>query len=364
LQTARDSAQLLLEILNEILDFSRIEADRIELETTRFSLHKTVEQVVKTLGIRADEKGLNLTLETSDNVPDRVIGDPLRLQQVLMNLLNNAIKFTVEGRIELCVHAVNKSEGSPVAEAEAPAASFIILHFSVSDTGIGIARENLQKIFSPFTQADASTTRQFGGTGLGLAISRRLVEFMGGRLHIESEAGKGSTFSFEIPLHLDLSESDPAQVTAKSQVARGGLHSKDDRSSADANAPPRKLRVLLAEDTRANQKLVMHLLGKRGHVVELAENGRQALQLLSAADYDVVLMDVQMPELDGFQATAEIRQMSDRNKACVPIIALTAYAMKGDREQCLAAGMDGYLTKPISRQALLEAVEYAAPHLA
>ena len=321
-----DSAQLLLEILNEILDFSRIEAGRVELESTHFNLYKTVEQVIKTLGLRAGEKRLNLTFQIADNVPDRVVGDPLRLQQVLMNLVNNAIKFTVKGQIELCVNAMNVAEtvnnrasdtaimNSRSDAVAAPTLTSIMVSFAVSDTGIGIASENLKRIFSPFTQADASTTRQFGGTGLGLAISNRLVEFMGGRLHVESDVGKGSTFSFEIPLRIDPSETAPSPASGHTNTV----------SQTIADKPLRQLRILLAEDTRANQKLVTHLLGKRGHLVDLAENGRQALELIVATNYDVVLMDVQMPELDGLQATAEIRRMPDAHKACVPIIALTA----------------------------------------
>ncbi len=231
--------------------------------------------------------------------------------------------------------------------------SFVYLHFSVCDSGIGIARENLERIFSPFTQADASTTRQFGGTGLGLAISQRLVEFMGGRLHVESTLGKGSTFSFVIPLQVD-----PGGEGRMSSSTSSQKRTNED-SSTTASHGFRKLRVLLAEDTRANQKLVLYILGKRGHSVDIAENGLKALDLLRAADYDVILMDVQMPELDGFRATQEVRKMADVRKSRVPIIALTAYAMKGDREQCLAAGMDGYLSKPISPQDLLDAIENA-----
>ncbi len=384
LQTAKESADLLLELLNEILDFSRIEAGRFELESAPFSLHKTIERVVKTLGTRAREKRLELVHGISDDVPDQVVGDALRLQQVLMNLVSNAIKFTAEGRVVLHVevekepemadgkqapgvHAANLLAASFISDTDSSTGSSVRLSFAVSDTGMGIARENLEKIFTAFTQADVSTTRQFGGTGLGLAISQRLVKLMGGRLGVESELGKGSTFSFGICLGLEkpVCRSVSLDAIASAVPAAGPAERpKGGPPSAAPTAGFRKLRVLLAEDMRTNQKLVEHVLGKRGHTVELAENGRAALERIRETDYDVVLMDVQMPELDGFRATAAVRQMANRRKARLPIIGLTAHAMKGDREQCLAAGMDGYIAKPIDTKDLLEAVERLAERTA
>jgi len=336
LQTAKESADVLLELLNEILDFSRIEAGRFELEATAFSLRKTVEQAVKTLGVRAYEKGLDLVCELPDALPDVVVGDPLRVRQVLMNLLNNAIKFTPKG--EIGVQAAIE-ERSPDA---------VTLRFSVSDTGIGITPENLDRIFSPFTQADASTTRRFGGTGLGLAISQRLVNLMGGRMWVESQPQKGSTFHFTV------------RFNAIARSIGGPEPAAGCETKSVLPTPLRALRVLLAEDTPANQKLVLHVLGKRGHHVAVAGDGREALAQLEQENFDVVLMDVQMPEMDGFQATAEIRRFDDRRKARVPIIAMTAHALKGDRERCLDAGMDAYLSKPIDGEELIETVERLA----
>jgi PAS domain S-box-containing protein len=330
LQTARESADTLLELLNEILDLSRIEAGRFDLESVPFSLRKTVEQVMKILGVRAAEKGLDLVCDVPADVPDALVGDPLRLRQVLVNLVGNAIKFTPKGEIQLRA-AIGVRESQRVS-----------LKFSVADTGIGISPEDRQRIFAPFTQADASTTRRYGGTGLGLTISQKLVELMGGRIWVESQSGKGSTFHFTAQLGLGVDGQPGPEVP---------------RVTAPLAQPTRPLRVLLAEDTRANQKLVIHVLGKRGHHVAIAADGQQALDLVEQQEFDVVLMDVQMPRLDGFQVTAAIRKLPIPAKARLPIIAMTAHALKGDEERCLAAGMDSYLSKPINGRELTELVE-------
>jgi CheY-like chemotaxis protein len=339
LQTARESADLLLHLLNEVLDLSRIEAGRFELDGAPFSLRQTVEQVVRTLRVRADEKGLSLACVLADDFPNLLVGDPLRLQQVLMNLVGNALKFTSEGRVTVR------------AGVEGRAAGKTTLKFSIADTGIGIAPEYQERIFAPFTQADASTTRRYGGSGLGLTISRKLIEAMGGRLWVESQPGQGSVFHFTVSLPL----ASPSLAQRRGRFAGGG------RTPAETPAAPvRALRVLLAEDTPANQKLVRFVLGDRGHTVVVAQNGREALERLAAEDFDVVLMDVQMPEMDGFQATAAIRALSNLAKAQLPIIAMTAHALKGDAERCLAAGMDAYLSKPIEGRDLIALVERLA----
>lgn len=331
LQTTKEAANRLLELLNEILDFSHIEAGGFELESTPFSLSKTVQQVVTTIGSRAYEKGLKLACELPNDLPDNVVGDPLRLRQVLISLVKNAVKFTPNGKIILQV----------AIERQSPQA--VVLRFSVSDTGIGIASENLEKIFTPFAQADPSTTRRFGGTGLGLAVSQRLVNLMGGRIRVESQPCKGSTFQFAVTL--PLGERGQAASGATSTVLR---------------APIRQLRVLVAEDTLANQIVVLHLLGRRGHCVKVAQNGLQALELLQNHDFDVILMDVQMPEMDGLAATAAIRKFDEPTKSRLPVIAITANTLTGDREHCLAAGMDGYISKPIKGEELIEMVERLA----
>ncbi len=330
LQTARDSADVLLNILNEILDLSRIEAGRLELESTAFSLHKTVEQVIKTLRIRAGDKGLALIYSLPSHVPDLLIGDPLRFRQILINLVDNAIKFTHEGKIAVSADVRKQTPES------------VLLEFSVSDTGIGIRPEDQDRIFSPFTQADASTTRNYGGTGLGLTISRKLVELMDGQLRVESLPDQGSTFYFTVSLKIP-------QMAA--------IESSETGQSPHPSARRRALQILLAEDTPTNQKVAQYLLTKRGHIVEIARNGRQALELIAQREYDVVLMDVQMPVMDGFQATSAIRALADPAKAHLPIIAMTAHALKEDAERCIAAGMDAYVSKPIQVDEFIELVE-------
>jgi len=330
LQIAKDSADLLLDILNEILDLSRIEAGRLELESTAFSLHKAVDQVIKTLRLRAGEKGLALIFNLPPHVPDLLIGDPLRFRQILINLVDNAIKFTPKGKVAVRAEVL---EQTPEAA---------LLEFSVSDTGIGIRPEDQARIFSPFTQADASTTRNYGGTGLGLTISRKLVELMNGELRVESVPDHGSTFYFTV--RLKIPQMAPEESGESSQSPQPFLRR-------------RALQVLLAEDTPTNQKVAQYLLTKRGHIVEIARNGRQAVDMIARRDYDVVLMDVQMPVMDGFQATAAIRAMQDPVKARLPVIAMTAHALKQDAERCIAAGMDAYISKPIHVDEFIELVE-------
>ncbi|HSW38419.1 MAG TPA: response regulator [Acidobacteriota bacterium] len=330
-QTARDAADVLLYLLNDILDLSRIEDRRFELESTAFSLNKEAEQVIKTLRVRANQKGLGLIYHIPEDVPDGLIGDPLRIRQVLMNLVDNGIKFTHAGKIVVEAKLREQTRDN------------VVLEFAVSDTGIGIDPKDRERIFLAFTQADASTTRNYGGTGLGLTISRKLVELMGGRIWVESRPEQGSVFRFTICLKLlkeAFKEKLPVKMPIPAPVAR------------------RALRVLLAEDTPTNQKLAEYLLTKRGHGVEIARDGNQALNMIKQGRYDVVLMDVQMPVMDGFQATAAIRAMPDPCKAGIPIIAMTAYALKGDAERCLAAGMDAYISKPVDAGELIELVEF------
>jgi PAS domain S-box-containing protein len=389
LQTSKESADLLLKLLNEILDFSRIEAGRFELETLPFPLRKTVEQVVKTLAVRAKENRLELILSVAEDLPDRFLGDPLRLRQVLMNLVNNAIKFTLQGKVVVRVERVGQETTdlgpgirdrilcsqmndqsasfnlqSPIPESPSPQplAPSPCLRFSVTDTGIGIPADKLEKIFAPFTQADSSTTRRFGGTGLGLAISQRLVNLMGGHIRVESQVDQGSTFYFTIPLAVSEEPVDEEESIADDPNLIRDLQASasSDDDPRMLSAPRRVLRVLLAEDTPANQKLVLHILKKRGHRVEIAESGLQAIERLAEEDFDAILMDVQMPDMDGFQATAKIRNLRDARKARLPIIAMTAHALKGDRERCLAAGMNHYLSKPLNAVELIEVVERLA----
>jgi two-component system sensor histidine kinase/response regulator len=475
METVKLSADSLLNVINDILDFSKIEAGKVDLEEIEFDIHECIEGALKTLALRADDKGLELLCEVSHEVAETVSGDPGRLRQILINLIGNAVKFTTEGEVSLKVTA-------EVIEDKAA-----MLHFVVADTGVGIAPAKLEAIFESFSQADTSTTREFGGTGLGLTISRRLVEMMGGRLWVESELGVGSRFHFTARLgtvakphvvaesgtspallrgvkvlivddnrtnrrileglarrwgmhpsmasdaekalaelaaaaaakqpfgliltdmHMPkmdgfglvgrIKENDGPSTATIMMLTSGGqrgdaarcselgiaayllkpvrqselrdaiarvLGAKDKagaismitRTTIEAEADPtRRLRILLAEDNPVNQKLAIRLLEKRGHEVTLAENGREALTALDKQSFDLVLMDVQMPEMDGLEATRLLRTQEQATGKRQAVVAMTALAMKGDRERCLGAGMDGYLTKPIRPQELDEMLE-------
>jgi PAS domain S-box-containing protein len=326
MKIVKGSAESLLGILNDILDFSKIEANKLVIERVGFDLRQTVSETLKTLGPRASEKGLELICDIAGDVPQHVLGDPTRLRQVLINLTGNAIKFTASG--EICI-------GLTVATRTGDA---IVLQVAVRDSGIGIAADKLDSIFEAFSQADASTTRQYGGTGLGLSISNRLVELMGGKLSVTSEPGKGSTFQFTLVLGL----SDGS--LALSQPVPSPVHTSE------------TLRVLLVEDNPINQQLAIRLLAKWGHEVTLAVNGKEAVdRLVGGERYDIVLMDMQMPVMGGIESTRLIRahEAKHANKR-VPIMAMTANAMQGDRDACLAAGMDDYLSKPINQRELSE----------
>jgi two-component system sensor histidine kinase/response regulator len=327
LAMVRDSANGLLAVINGILDFSKIEAGRMELEARTFSLRECVAGAVRCLGAAAEGKGLDLVVRVAPDLPDLVVGDDGRLRQVVINLVGNAVKFTKRGEVAV--------ELSKDWERDGQAG----VHAVVRDTGIGISKDRQEVIFEPFTQADGSTTRRFGGTGLGLTISSQLVVLMGGRMWVESEAGRGSAFHFTVRLGLAATTevAAPRSVLAAPSPIPGGRH----------------LRVLLAEDNAINQRLVTAILNKRGHTVVTVENGREALAAIDRDALDVALMDVQMPEMDGFEATAAIRAAEHGTGRHLPIVALTARAFEGDREVCLAAGMDAYLAKPIHASELL-----------
>jgi CheY-like chemotaxis protein len=475
LKSVNDSADTLLTIINEILDFSKIEAGKLELEPVPFNLRDCLEDMAVTLAIRAHQKGLELGIHLPADIPESVVADDVRLRQILVNLLGNAIKFTHQGEVVLRVGSQSISDTQ------------VTLQFSVRDTGIGITRESQKVIFEAFTQADSSMTRNYGGTGLGLAISTRLVNLMGGRLWVESEPGQGSTFHFtltfgrhdapastSVPFHKHLTglpvlvvddnasnrlilhemlshwRMHPVEVAcgsealeALSQAARDGrpyplvlldgmlpnmdgftlaqkikstpglsnpvllmLSSADQltdasryRESGIASylvkpvkqsdlldtiltelglsgqgakkiaAPPsvsdRKTaapkHVLIAEDHPVNQRLAIRLLEKWGHTISLASNGKKAVQAFAREPFDLILMDIQMPEMSGFEATDAIRARESASGQRIPIVAMTAHAMKGDREKCLASGMDYYITKPINPTALFELIESVAP---
>ncbi|MEP7354539.1 MAG: response regulator [Acidobacteriota bacterium] len=474
LSIVQASGRSLLGIINDILDFSKVEAGKLELETIEFSLRDKLAEMLKPLGLRAGEKGVELACDVHAEIPDRLLGDPGRLQQIIVNLVGNAIKFTEQGEIVLRAHL----------ERQAPLSSDqeLLLHFTVSDTGIGIAPEKQACIFEAFTQADGSTTRQYGGTGLGLTICGQLTRLFGGRLWVESSPGGGSTFHFTAGFRSCTEQSGQitdarsarlkqknvlivngnattrgtlAKTTKSWGVKTTAVSDAEDALAAIQNAedagepieialidallpeedgfrlcarirrkwskdrltilltantaqrdpdaalgiaacltkpvgetelrtllesicepefsaslaklavnigarqtkPATGLHVLLAEDNKVNQVLCSTVLKKRGHAVTVANNGHEAVAIYKRGDFDVILMDIQMPEMGGFEATDVIRQMEKKTGVHVPIIALTAHAMVGDKEKCLAAGMDGYLSKPIESALLVQTIE-------
>ena len=336
LETAKSSADSLLAVLNDILDLSKIEADRLELDPIEFTLRQCVLDTAKTLGLRARQKHIELSCDFGEAVPERVLGDPVRVRQILVNLLGNAIKFTNQGKVSVRV-ALESRDGAQV-----------LLRFSVEDTGIGIPADKCDVIFDAFRQADGSMTRKYGGTGLGLAICSRLAALMGGRIWVESELGRGSTFHFTAALE---AVNGPAPAPPREEDLRNMLR------SVGGEPQVRKLQVLLAEDNPVNQKVATRLLERRGHAVTVANNGLEAINLAEQRAFDLILMDVQMPEMDGLEATARIRALQKESGTYTPIIAMTAYAMTGDREKCLNAGMDGYVNKPINPEEFVATVE-------
>src|SRR2546423_1191371 len=332
-QIFRRAGDNLLHLIDDILDLSKVETSQIELERTEFSLNDLLEKVTEMVAIRADEKGLALVCEIAPKVPTDLIGDPTRLRQVLLNLLGNAIKFTESGEVVL---RVTSDAASTVPGA---------LQFMVSDTGIGIAGEKLGAVFERFTQADSSTTRRYGGSGLGLTISKRLVELMGGRIWVESEVGKGRVFSFNVPL----------------EIWQGADRRMAVPIGAGPELPLPALRILLVEDSPDNRTITVAYMKDTPYRVDIAENGAIALEKFIAGHYDLVLMDRQMPVMDGLTATRAIREWEQaHHRPLTPIVALTAAALKGDQEQCLAAGCTAYLSKPIKQEVLLRAIEELA----
>jgi PAS domain S-box-containing protein len=340
LRMVKTSADSLLKLINDILDFSKIEAGKLDLEMRDFAFKQNLSETLNTLAFRARQKKLKLAWHVEPDVPERLKGDAGRLRQVLVNLLGNAIKFTESGEVAVDVEK-ERSDGDGV-----------MLHFRVRDTGIGIPQDKQRMIFDAFTQADSSATRKYGGTGLGLAITARLVELMGGKIWVVSAPGEGSTFHFSSRFEFAVAGDDrlPPQHRAK-QVDDSKAGAKNGMRDSPS------LKVLLAEDNAVNRKLATSLLEKRGFQVVVTENGRDALEALERHSIDLALMDVQMPVMDGLDAVRAIRKKEQKTGAHLPIIALTAHAMKGDRERCLSAGADEYVTKPIHVAELLEAME-------
>jgi signal transduction histidine kinase/ActR/RegA family two-component response regulator len=341
LETVKYSGNSLLNLVNDVLDFSKIEAGKVQLEKVPFKVRDVLKSYLRPLEVQTKQKSLAWNLEVDDSVPKVLIGDPGRVGQVLNNLIGNAIKFTSNGGITVVVTCPRSS------------ASDAMVQFAVKDTGDGIEPEKLSTIFKSFSQADNTITRRYGGTGLGLSIVGQLADLMGGEVEATSKVGEGSNFYFSAKF--GVAKDDADVVTEFGQFKSMKSHEADTATTEEEPLVAACARVLLAEDNAINRRLATKILEKEGHTVVPAENGLRAVELSADESFDIILMDVQMPEMDGFQATAAIRQR-EGGELRTPIVALTAHALAGDREKCLENGMDDYLTKPISKKKLLSMV--------
>ncbi|MBF0370463.1 MAG: DUF3365 domain-containing protein [Magnetococcales bacterium] len=338
LETSCKASETLLSVVNDILDLSKIEAGQLDLEATTFDLPNLLSETTEILSLKAQDKGLRLVHEVDYQLPQWISGDPGRLRQVLLNLLGNAIKFTDAGEVVVLVKPMQESD----------------IQFSVADTGIGIPAAKQEAIFQPFNQVDSSTTRQFGGTGLGLTICRRLIQNMGGDIWVESRAGEGSVFYFTIPLVQGTPQ--PASLS-RGRAGNGNASLQGEMAAAQA----RGLAILLAEDAVDNRILIQAFLGKSSHTLEMAEDGLEALKKAQSGHYDLILMDIQMPGMDGYEATRKIRAWEKQQELePTPIIALTAHAMKEAVKEAQASGCDYFLSKPIKKSRLLEVLDQFA----
>ena len=345
IQTIRRNGEHLLTIINDILDFSKIEAGKLEVDRVAVDPIRIVEEVVSLMHVRAKQKQLDLDVAWKGPLPRMIQGDPVRMRQVLINLVGNAIKFTDRGSVTITTSFTKNREGEPFVQ------------YDVRDTGIGLTQEQIEKLFQSFSQADSSMTRKYGGTGLGLTISKRLTEMMGGELTVESTPGKGSTFSAKI------SSGQIEGVAMVNPCLQLEANSRSDERQLDQAPQLTGCRILLVEDGPDNQKLIAFLLRKSGAEVTIVENGKLAIESLTQdatvdgelthpARFDVILMDMQMPVMDGYTAASILRDRGNR----IPVIALTAHALNAEREKCLAAGCDEYATKPINRKKLIHTV--------
>jgi CheY-like chemotaxis protein len=322
LYTVKSSTNLLLKVLNDILDYSKIEAGKVNLEKSPFNISNTIDDVIRLFDISAKQKNIGIKLDFDNTIPDIIIGDPVKLRQILCNLLGNGIKFTNQGEVSIKANVVDQIDRS------------IKIKIIIRDTGIGIAEDKIEKLFKRFSQVDDSNTREFGGTGLGLAISKKLIELMGGGIGVESQLNVGSSFYFDAVFEL---KDENVNLTEKNMVYMDPFQNK--------NLEPKK--VLLVEDDFISRNMLTIVLKKNGHEVIAVENGMEAVIVFEKVNFDLVLMDINMPIMDGFTATGKIRELERIKGTHLPIIAITAYALSGDREKCIEAGMDDYISKPI-----------------
>jgi PAS domain S-box-containing protein len=338
LEAVKSSGDSLLGVINDILDFSKIDAGKLELSPVEFDLRRHLQEIVKLMRVPAELKGLRLGCSIAPEIPLLIEGDPARLRQVVLNLFGNAVKFTEHGEVALEVFKEAENEDG------------LTLHFVVRDTGIGVARPKQSVIFEAFAQADGSTTRRFGGTGLGLTISSRLVQLMGGRIWVESEEARGSRFHFSARFR--------AVAIGRGQARRElSAAQPEPLGSGRSSVPQGRTRILLAEDNAVNRAFMIRLLERHGYAVVVAVNGHEVLEALAEQRFDLVLMDIQMPGMDGLEATAAIRELEKDSGEHIPVVALTAHALKGDRERCFNAGMDGYLSKPVDSAELFQLID-------
>jgi signal transduction histidine kinase/CheY-like chemotaxis protein len=337
LNTIRHSGDLLLTIINDILDFSKIEADKLEMERIEFAVGAVIRDCSALLREQMRKKQLTFTVDVAPDIPASVYGDPTRLRQIVLNLLSNAIKFTPAGTVHLRLWSEQQSGGR------------VRLNFEVADSGIGMDAAALGRLFKNFSQADSSTTRRYGGTGLGLAISKRLIQMMGGDIRVHSTVGKGTCVSFFIAADVCAQSETAASLSA---LAENCLESENPLSQRAT----RLWSVLLAEDNAINQKVAQAMLAREGCTVDVAENGLRAVEMANSKAYDLILLDCQMPEMDGYEAAAAIRKLENENRK-TPIVAATASAFVEDKARCLAAGMDDYISKPITTASLAVVLE-------
>jgi len=336
------SANRLLKLINDILDFSKIEAGKLELDISPFGLRRTIADALEILAITAAKKNIAIKVDCEENLPDLLMGDADKLHQILVNLVGNAIKFTNQGSVTLVIQAADKP-----TTADQP----IELRFQVKDTGIGIPEEEIANVFKSFRQLGTTRDSNHRGTGLGLVIAAELVEMMGGKICVESNPGVGTTFYFSA--FFPLAPPDQEKLP---------LFAERSSSTHDRIAGGAALHILLVEDEYINRTLAINVLEREGWSVSIAENGVEALNVLETETFDLILMDVQMPEMNGYETTRTIRRQELETAQHIPIIAMTAYAVKGDREKCLAAGMDGYISKPIRPDRLRDEIETILQH--
>ena len=347
LQLAKSSAEALLYLLNDILDFSKIEAGKLKIEETAFRLSTVMRAALTPLEFQAREKGLTVTTRVDPDLPERLVGDPYRLRQIIVNLVRNAVKFTETGEIAVSINRADESAGAVPAGPGTAGPPPVGLQICVRDTGIGIPEERLETLFDAFVQADGSITRSYGGAGLGLNISKKLAGLMGGRIWGESRVGQGSAFYVALPMAVPSGDGPIAGAKALPDPPRAPPPAEEERA-----------RILLAEDDSVNQKVFSRFLKSRGYAPTIVEDGRAAVAAAHGdGGFDLILMDLRMPVMDGLEATRRIREQDDKT----PIIALTAHAYKEDRRRCLAAGMNGYIAKPVDRDEFFKAVEGYLP---